>query len=55
MPTRNARNGCLFTSGGRVIIKQAQYRDDPRPIDENCLVTRADVLSGLSSPFISGG
>lgn len=36
MPTRNARNGCLFTSGGRVIIKQAQYRDDPRPIDENC-------------------
>jgi len=36
MPTRNARNGCLFTSEGRVIIKQAQYRDDPRPLDAAC-------------------
>jgi len=36
MPTRNARNGCLFTSEGRVIIKQAQYRDDPRPLDPAC-------------------
>lgn len=36
LPSRNARNGCLFTSQGRVIIKQARYRDDPRPVDENC-------------------
>ena len=36
MPTRNARNGCLFTRGGKLIIKQAQYRDDQRPIDETC-------------------
>ena len=36
MPTRNARNGMLFTSGGRLVIKNAQYRDDPRPIDELC-------------------
>jgi queuine tRNA-ribosyltransferase len=36
LPTRNARNGYLFTSAGRVIIKQARYRDDPRPVDENC-------------------
>jgi queuine tRNA-ribosyltransferase len=36
MPTRNARNGCLFTSSGKLIIKQAQYRDDPRPPDEAC-------------------
>jgi queuine tRNA-ribosyltransferase len=36
MPTRNARNGCLFTSQGRVIIKQARYRDDPRPPDPSC-------------------
>jgi len=36
LPTRNARNGCLFTSQGRVIIKQAQYKDDPRPVDESC-------------------
>jgi len=36
LPTRNARNGCLFTSAGRVIIKHARYKDDPRPIDEAC-------------------
>jgi queuine tRNA-ribosyltransferase len=36
LPSRNARNGCLFTRGGRLIIKQAQYKDDPRPIDEAC-------------------
>jgi queuine tRNA-ribosyltransferase len=36
LPSRNARNGCLFTSQGRVIIKQARYRDDPAPIDPNC-------------------
>ncbi|HEX5431270.1 MAG TPA: tRNA guanosine(34) transglycosylase Tgt, partial [Bryobacteraceae bacterium] len=36
LPSRNARNGCLFTSAGRLIVKQAQYKDDPRPVDENC-------------------
>lgn len=36
MPSRNARNGCLFTSEGRVVIKQARYRDDPRPADPAC-------------------
>ena len=36
LPSRNARNGYLFTSSGQVIIKQAQYKDDPRPIDEEC-------------------
>jgi queuine tRNA-ribosyltransferase len=36
LPTRNARNGCLFTSRGRVIIKQARYRDDSQPLDEAC-------------------
>jgi queuine tRNA-ribosyltransferase len=36
LPSRNARNGCLFTSQGRVIIKHARYKDDQRPIDENC-------------------
>jgi queuine tRNA-ribosyltransferase len=36
MPTRNARNGTLFTSFGKVVIKNARYRDDPRPIDEAC-------------------
>jgi len=36
LPSRNARNGYLFTSQGRVIIKQAQYKDDARPVDEAC-------------------
>jgi len=36
MPTRNARNGMLFTSRGRLVIKNSCYRDDPRPADELC-------------------
>ena len=36
MPSRNARNGCLFTSTGKLHIKNAQYREDPRPIDTLC-------------------
>ena len=36
LPTRNARNGYFFTSAGRIIIKNSQWSDDPRPIDENC-------------------
>jgi queuine tRNA-ribosyltransferase len=36
LPTRNARNGCLFTSTGRVNIRNAIYADDPRPLDERC-------------------
>jgi queuine tRNA-ribosyltransferase len=36
MPTRNARNGCLFTSQGTITIKNAQYAKDARPVDETC-------------------
>jgi len=36
MPTRNARNGMLFTSSGRLVIKNSRYRDDQRPVDEQC-------------------
>jgi queuine tRNA-ribosyltransferase len=36
MPTRNARNGVLFTSFGKISIKQARYIDDPLPIDPDC-------------------
>jgi len=36
MPTRNARNGTLFTDFGTIHIKQARFRDDPRPLVENC-------------------
>jgi len=36
LPTRNARNGCLFTSQGRVLIKNAAYAEDEGPLDPNC-------------------
>ena len=36
LPTRSARHGCLYTSQGRLLIRNAQYASDPRPIDENC-------------------
>ena len=36
LPSRNARNGYLFTTEGRVVIKQAQYKEDPRPVEEGC-------------------
>jgi queuine tRNA-ribosyltransferase len=36
MPTRNARNGQLFTSRGRVNIKNARYMDDESPLDPEC-------------------
>ncbi|MDO8414564.1 MAG: tRNA guanosine(34) transglycosylase Tgt [Gallionellaceae bacterium] len=36
MPTRNARNGMMFTRHGDIKIKNAQYRMDMRPLDEHC-------------------
>ncbi len=36
MPTRNARNGSLFTSKGKLSIKNARFRDDHKPLDEEC-------------------
>jgi queuine tRNA-ribosyltransferase len=36
MPTRNARNGSLFTSFGKIHIKNAKYAADGRPLDPNC-------------------
>jgi len=36
LPTRNARNGQALTRFGRLVIKNARWRDDPRPIDEAC-------------------
>ncbi|MEJ2689177.1 MAG: tRNA guanosine(34) transglycosylase Tgt [Deltaproteobacteria bacterium] len=36
MPTRNARNGMLFTSTGRLVIKNARYFDDQEPVDAEC-------------------
>ena len=36
LPTRNARNGWLYTSTGIVKLRNAQYRFDEMPLDENC-------------------
>ncbi len=36
LPTRSARNGMLFTNSGKVVIKNARYRDDGSPIDPLC-------------------
>jgi queuine tRNA-ribosyltransferase len=36
LPTRNARNGWLFTRWGDIRLRNARYRSDPRPIDETC-------------------
>ncbi len=36
MPTRNARNGTLFTTSGKMAIKNARYVEDERPVDEMC-------------------
>jgi queuine tRNA-ribosyltransferase len=35
-PTRMGRNGTAFTSDGRLNIKRAEFRNDPRPLDEGC-------------------
>ena len=36
MPTRNARNGWIFTRFGDIKIKNARYKDDDKPLDETC-------------------
>jgi len=36
LPTRNARNGTLFTSRGKLAIKNTCHKDDARPLDEDC-------------------
>jgi queuine tRNA-ribosyltransferase len=36
LPTRNARNGQALTRTGRIVIKNARYRNDPLPLDAGC-------------------
>ena len=36
LPTRNARNGSLFTFEGKISIKQERYKLDERPLDKEC-------------------
>ncbi len=56
MPTRNARNGVLFTSFGKISIKQARYREDAEPIDPrcSCYVCRNYSRAYLRHLYLSG-
>ncbi len=56
LPTRNARNGTIFTSRGRLIIKNARYTGDERPLDQECgcFVCRNYSRAYLRHLFVSG-
>ena len=45
MPTRNARNGTLFTSSGKVSIKNAKYAADDGPLDPRCSCETCTTVS----------
>jgi len=36
IPTRNARTGLLYTSKGELVLRHERYKEDPRPVDEEC-------------------
>jgi len=56
MPTRNARNGTLFTSQGKINIKAAKYRNDHTPLDPecDCYTCRNFTKAYLRHLYISG-
>ena len=56
MPTRNARNGQLFTSEGRLNIKNARYAEDDRPLDPKCgcYTCRTHSRAYLRHLFLAG-
>jgi queuine tRNA-ribosyltransferase len=56
MPTRNARNGCVFTSEGKLVIKNACYASDPAPLDPacECRVCRRYSRGYLRHLFVAG-
>ncbi|MBL8917605.1 MAG: tRNA guanosine(34) transglycosylase Tgt [Myxococcaceae bacterium] len=56
MPTRNARNGFLFTSQGKLVIKHARYAKDQRPLDPSCgcYTCRTFSRAYLRHLFIAG-
>jgi queuine tRNA-ribosyltransferase len=56
LPTRAARHACLYTSEGRVLIKNARYAQDQRPIDSQCAcsVCRRYTRAYLRHLFAAG-
>ena len=49
MPTRNARNGTIFTSHGKLVLKNAQHAKDFSPIDEDC---ECEVCKNYSRAYL---
>ncbi|HYK38903.1 MAG TPA: tRNA guanosine(34) transglycosylase Tgt [Candidatus Eremiobacteraceae bacterium] len=56
LPTRAARHACLYTSQGRVLIKNARYAEDQNPIDSDCAcsVCRRYTRAYLRHLFAAG-
>ncbi len=56
LPTRNARNGSLFTSEGKISIKNAKYIGDDRPVDSrcSCQTCRSVSRAYLRHLYVSG-
>jgi queuine tRNA-ribosyltransferase len=56
LPTRAARHACLYSSEGRVLIKNARYADDQRPIDPacSCAICRRYTRAYLRHLFAAG-
>jgi len=56
IPTRNARNGTLYTSQGKINIKQSRYRRDAAPLDPecDCFVCRRHSRAYLRHLYVSG-
>jgi len=56
MPTRNARNGMLFTKGGKLVIKNSRFDRDYGPLDEDCVCYTCSNYSRsyLRHLFMSG-
>jgi len=56
LPTRAARHACIYTSEGRVLIKNARYAEDQKPLDVNCAcsVCRRYTRAYLRHLFAAG-
>ena len=56
LPTRNGRNGTLFTHAGRLRIKNSRYADDVRPLDPacDCYTCRNYTRAYLRHLFLAG-
>jgi queuine tRNA-ribosyltransferase len=56
LPTRNARKGSVFTSRGKLVVKNAVYQEDERPLDPDCrcLTCRTFTRAYLRHLFAAG-